>query len=510
MELHVGAGQQYQTIQAAVNVAQAGDIILIHSGTYQERILMARSGTASEYITLKNYSSEKPLIDRPAGMTSPSQGLIEQNGQSHILYDGLKVANSSAYGFNAQSQAITDVIIRNCEIYGHSASGIIFYPGYGIPNPTLTTNILLENNMIYDCQNAWNPIHQADGHAPNETVTISNVDGFTFRNNYLYNNHKLPVDVKNLSRNGQLYGNIIDNFTSLILGNGGIGFYIDSYDDHVMNIDIFSNIVYGNYGGFTLGTEQGGRLTNIRIFNNIYYGIVHPGYDDYRHAFQINNMWHVAGGPCTRTGCTGTFTCMIDENCKGTGEGGVVCQCNVCGRACPASCSGPISNCCENGCQYPYGTMHLKTNIIIVNNTVYNAKVGFKITDRTESFLDQNFTIRNNIFNMDPSISTTCFGTGSGNIDWAVLNIDHNVSNASYSDYWGGVTHPVDPQFMNPQNHDFRLQATSPCINAGNNQGAPSNDFLGHLRDALVDIGAYEYAASYTVDDITQFIINVI
>ncbi len=43
-ELHVGEGQTYSTIQAAVDVAGSGDVIVIHAGTYREEVRIGTDG----------------------------------------------------------------------------------------------------------------------------------------------------------------------------------------------------------------------------------------------------------------------------------------------------------------------------------------------------------------------------------------------------------------------------------------------------------------------------------
>jgi hypothetical protein len=57
----------------------------------------------------------------------------------------------------------------------------------------------------------------------------------------------------------------------------------------------------------------------------------------------------------------------------------------------------------------------------------------------------------------------------------------------------GNITNA--PAFVNPTAGDFRLQADSPCINAGRNLYASSPDLDGNLRivGGTVDIGAYEF-----------------
>lgn len=69
----------------------------------------------------------------------------------------------------------------------------------------------------------------------------------------------------------------------------------------------------------------------------------------------------------------------------------------------------------------------------------------------------------------------------------------------------------ADPVYANAAGGDYHLQADSPCIDAGTNEGAPSSDFEGNPRpidgdsdgEAIVDIGAYEfqrYAISVSID----------
>ncbi len=57
-----------------------------------------------------------------------------------------------------------------------------------------------------------------------------------------------------------------------------------------------------------------------------------------------------------------------------------------------------------------------------------------------------------------------------------------------------------DPQFVDPEQSDFRLAATSPCLFGADTSQASGTDFLGHARVAPVgswpDMGAFESAAT--------------
>ena len=60
-----GAGtlaSPYQTIQKAANMAQAGDNVYIHGGTYREQVTVANSGTSSAPITFQPYNGEQVTI----------------------------------------------------------------------------------------------------------------------------------------------------------------------------------------------------------------------------------------------------------------------------------------------------------------------------------------------------------------------------------------------------------------------------------------------------------------
>jgi hypothetical protein len=49
-----------------------------------------------------------------------------------------------------------------------------------------------------------------------------------------------------------------------------------------------------------------------------------------------------------------------------------------------------------------------------------------------------------------------------------------------------------DPKLVDPANGDYRLQDSSPCIDAGVTEGAPSVDYTGAERVYAPDLGAYE------------------
>ena len=79
-------------------------------------------------------------------------------------------------------------------------------------------------------------------------------------------------------------------------------------------------------------------------------------------------------------------------------------------------------------------------------------------------------------------------------------NISYKNGAGDYSNSGTGTTQDhnlfgVDPVFVNAAAGDFRLQSTSPAINAGIVITAVTTDFSGVKRDGPnYEIGAYEYS----------------
>ena len=112
------------------------------------------------------------------------------------------------------------------------------------------------------------------------------------------------------------------------------------------------------------------------------------------------------------------------------------------------------------------------TNNQVYNNTVYNNReFGISIGGNAS-----NTIVKNNIV----------YGNGSAITNWGDPGavISNNLTS--------------DPMFVNASANDFRLQSTSPAIDAGVTLSAVPTDFNGIARPqgSRYDIGAYEYQVS--------------
>jgi hypothetical protein len=238
-------------------------------------------------------------------------------------------------------------------------------------------------------------------------------------------------------------------------------------------------------------------------------------------------------------GCSGTIQGnVISDNIAYYGSGGGF-----------FSCGGIIQNNAISGNSADHGGGLFGCGGIIQNNTI-----SANSADMGGGFSMCNGTIQNNIISSNSADSAAglyyCVGTIRNNtifgnsgsppsclgpalykctgtiincIVWENTGSDlgqlYNCSIPSYScvqDWTGGGTGNIssDPQLVDPDNGDFHLQATSPCIDAGGAVSGLTQDFEGDPRPmdgtseprgdgSDFDIGADEYPGMAKLNDYT-------
>ena len=212
--LHVGSGQIYSTIQAAINDANESDTVYVHSDTYNENIVINKTIT---------------ITGEGSGSTSI------QGGGDHSIT--VTASNVMISGFTIKSDGGSFACVylnsvTNCEI----SNNIIKNGGNCIHLVGSNSNII-KDNIIED---------------NNVGVYLSNSDSNTIRNNYIQNNNAYGVSLSSSSNNNDIYLNrLLDNLLSNardLSSNSwdynNQGNYWDDYNDYDSNDDSIGDNPY--------------------------------------------------------------------------------------------------------------------------------------------------------------------------------------------------------------------------------------------------------------------------
>jgi len=254
----------FLTINKAAQVAIAGDVVIIKSGTYSpaSSVVVANSGTAANPIAFMAEVKDGVIIDGTASSTpnaTDRQGLFTTLGttttnKSWIVIDGLRIINSKFAG--VYSRYSDNIIVKNCSTNNTGASGII---------AANSSNIKVLNNKV---QQAC--MYPSTSVGTNECITMASVNTFEVAYNTVSDRLTDPsnggegIDAKNTCINGKIHHNTV---TSLFR----VAIYIDAYLANLSNIEVYNNKVYNTSSGITVASEEGGVVDGVKIHDNLIY-----------------------------------------------------------------------------------------------------------------------------------------------------------------------------------------------------------------------------------------------
>lgn len=253
----VGLTQEYSTIQAAVNVAIAGDTILVKEGVYSERVnLKNLNGAPGNYITIKGESGA--VLDGNGTLQSL---FYSYGGGAWFIIDGFEIKQSYSDG-SIFLQGAHDIIIRNNVIHDTvgGAEGIYMQPG--------SYNILIEGNQIYNIVGKEGIYASCPGSSCSPSYNI------TIKNNYLHDINNEAIDLKN-TYNSLIEGNIMERTSQGTEWGLGISFTTLTHDVEVRK-NLFKDMGMGKSrtaGGAAIvtGDNSGGAYNNY-IHHNLISG----------------------------------------------------------------------------------------------------------------------------------------------------------------------------------------------------------------------------------------------
>ncbi len=277
------SGADFATIQAALDVAVAGDTIQVRQKPtpYFEKIAFPRSGNAGTgFITLEAYPGESPVID---GTGVAGANIVLIDSRSYVKLIGFELRNDLGVNDGSGVRILgsgSHIEIRNNHIHDirdRNAMGITVYA----TAPAPISQLVIDGNEIYDCEPA-----------PSEALTLNgNVTDFAVTNNLVHDVDNIGIDFiggetdiqpdpTKVARNGVVRGNHVARVRSSYGGGFAGGIYVDGGKDIVIE----NNVVTESDLGLEIGAENSGIVTSgITVRNNVLYandkaGLVFGGF----------------------------------------------------------------------------------------------------------------------------------------------------------------------------------------------------------------------------------------
>ncbi|MEO6095684.1 MAG: right-handed parallel beta-helix repeat-containing protein [Fibrobacteria bacterium] len=244
-----GESAPWKTFAKAMGMLAAGDTLFVREGTYKERLVVKKSGTAAAPILIAAYPGEKPVLD---GTGLSGQGLVHLDRIQNVKVGGLEARNAGEAGFWIVNSSY--ITLAGNRTYNTVSSGIIVSEGGACDH------VVLDGNEVELACN--------DG--AQECISVAKCAFFEVKNNHVH--HGGPgttggegIDIKFGSHDGTVYGNHVHDMKRQ-------GIYVDAWTSHTYNIEVFGNRVHDNEGdGFDCASEQGGLLENVTFHDNIGY-----------------------------------------------------------------------------------------------------------------------------------------------------------------------------------------------------------------------------------------------
>lgn len=293
-------GSPWGTVQYAVDQLEPGDTLTILAGSYNESIHMTRSGTEDNKIRIQGQSFTNTFLDGRNGnldlfFVDNANHIIISNitfargnragvRLSHSDYvrltdcifanngrwgvftdfsDNTTIENSEAYGSEDEhgiyiSNSSDNAVIRNNRVYDNYASGIQINADPSMGGDGISSNCLIENNVIYE-----------NGLAGGAAINLASVRNSTIQNNMIYHNYAGGIAAWDDDQ-GHEWGctNLTIRFNTIYFRSNE-GRWAISLKNGSTNATIINNIMAGGLrGGFEFNSDV---LAGITINYNIYH-----------------------------------------------------------------------------------------------------------------------------------------------------------------------------------------------------------------------------------------------
>jgi hypothetical protein len=514
--LTIRNGNDGVSAQSTSSIGSSGDISLMHNiitgntggGSASYAYSYSDAGTSGNITLEENTISENSSY--ASGVFAYSYSVSDTSGSVTITGNtitGNTTENSDGGGVHAHSRSglgdSGDVTLSNNIIMGNYAAGHgggVFISSEAFGDMATGGDITLTNNVIWGNTAAADSAYGGGVYVTTSAGSGSGTSGtITLTDNTIIGN---TVQGENNSSGGGVYARSSSSYTGMsgailisnntIEGNaargnaigtgGGVYANVSSTSGTAGAVTLTNNTIRENYSTGAAGGVFAVSSGSVTLEDNNINGnkavIQYGGVDASSGSGDVTLTSNTIAGNSAQ----GTGGAYVDA-----GEGDIIVINNT------------ITG---NSASSLYGGLYLAANLgtrTLINNTVTRNSayhIGGVVIVRDDNTLN---CYNNSIWGNTASVVADDIGflmPGTGTMN------GYNNNYADMDGSWdnGGETNiNVDPQFVDPDNGDFRLRSSSLCKDAGTNTvpnppGLPSTDFEGDARiiNGTVDIGADE------------------
>lgn len=248
--------QPFRSFSHSLSALKPGDTLLIQPGTYTQSLNIKLNGTPSNYITIKNASSQKPIITAQGQNRIP----VVVNG-SYINIQGIEATDTGGEtmcvdlgGHHINSK---NFIVHQCGGHGTYVDG---------------QNILVQNHEIHHT-NLLNVSRQSSSGWGSALKLRVGAENITLKNNIVYQNYGEGIAATR-SKNALIQNNLAyDNFAVNIYIDNAINTTVDRNFTYCTSDTSFNYLDGAKPSAIAIGEENysgwGAQLSNLTITNNL-------------------------------------------------------------------------------------------------------------------------------------------------------------------------------------------------------------------------------------------------
>ena len=258
----------FGTIERGLNQITPGDTLFLLGGEYavEQGLKIQVKGQPNAWITISSYQNQEVVLngenylydEKGAQLSSDHHAVILIQDAIYVRLNGINVINSRSQGILVRGVETSFVDISRCKVDNTYGSGIALW--YSDQSKVYESEITRANR-----QEMATPGRKLGSEAPHEALTVAGATNFEIYHNKVHHCDKEGIDVKEVSKNGKVYRNIVHDVKRQ-------AYYVDAWFGTLSNIELYENIAYNNEWGFVISVEgENSVVDGVRFHNNLIY-----------------------------------------------------------------------------------------------------------------------------------------------------------------------------------------------------------------------------------------------